>query len=89
MNCRAKEFIYTPITNREDVCLSNHDSTALILNVPLTLRSPWDTAMNVHHQLWKISASEEPKVVQKWLRFWGWLPRFWGDSCFSSFSYYV
>ena len=87
MNRKANDYILSPITNREDVHLSNRDSTALVLNVPLTSESAWDTMMNVRHQLWKITSSQEPKVVQKWLRFWGWLPRLAGDACFSSFTY--
>lgn len=42
--------------------------------------------MSVHHQLWKKSSSQEPRVVQQWLRMWGWLPRMWGDPCFASFT---
>ena len=73
--------------NSNSIHLSNIDSTTLILSVPLHLLSPWDTAMNIHHQLWKLSSTEQPQVIQKWLKFWGWLPRIWGDSCFSSFQY--
>ena len=29
---------------------------------------------------------QEPRVVQQWLRMWGWLPRMWGDPCFASFT---
>lgn len=87
VNQRVNDYILSPITNRDDVHLSNRDITALILKVPLTIDSAWDTMMNVRHQLWKISSSQEAKVVQRWLQFWGWLPRSVGDACFSSFTY--
>ena len=88
VNRRASEFIYLPISERENIHLSNIDAVPLILRVPFDqAKSTWDTTMNVHHQLWKISKSEEPKVVQRWIRFWGWLPRLWGDSCYASFAY--
>ena len=71
--------------DREKVLLSNRDVSALILQVPLTLQNPWDCAMNVHHQLWMKSNSQEARVAQRWMKWWGWLPRAWGDSSFANF----
>lgn len=87
VNRNVSDYVLSPVTDSESFHPSNRDSTALILNVPLTLETAWDCAMNVHHQLWKITSSKEPTVVQKWIRFWGWLPRCFGDPCFSSFTY--
>ena len=41
--------------------------------------------MNVHHQLWMKSNSQEARVAQRWMKWWGWLPRAWGDSSFANF----
>ena len=85
-NTRANDFIYTPLTDRESLQLRNKVATALVLDLPRHCGDAWDSSMSVHHQLWKKSSSQEPRVVQQWLRMWGWLPRMWGDPCFASFT---
>ena len=52
---------------REKVQLSNRDVSALVMDVPLQLESPWDCAMNVHHQLWLRSNDQEARVAQRWM----------------------
>ena len=42
--------------------------------------------MNVHHQLWMKSNSQEARVAKRWLWEWGWLPRGWGDNRFAHFT---
>ena len=64
---------------REKVQLSNRDVSALVMDVPLQLESPWDCAMNVHHQLWLRSNDQEVRVAQRWMKWWGWMPRFLGS----------
>lgn len=85
VNRRGNDFIYTPVNEGEKLNLNNHDNTAVILELPLSRDSAWDSMMFVHHQMWLKSNCEETTVVQKWLRFWGWLPRSFGDHFFASF----
>lgn len=87
MNRKASELIYTPIQSSTATPLSNRDLTALVLDLPSAHESAWDCAMFMHHQMWLKSNSEEASVVQRWLRFWGWMPRGCGDRCFASFMY--
>ena len=93
VNRRGNDFIYTPVNEGEKLNLNNHDNTAVILELPLSRDSAWDSMMFVHHQMWLKSNCEETTVVQKWLRFWGWLPRSFGDHFFASFmcslAYYL
>ena len=74
--------------DREKVQLSNRDVSALVMDVPLQLESPWDCAMNVNHQLWLRSNDQEARVAQRWMKWWGWLPRFWGDRRFAQFMFF-
>lgn len=81
------DFIYTPVTEREKLVLNNHNITALVLDLPLHCQQPAECAMNVHHQLWRKANSQDARVVQRWLRLWGWLPPFMSDACFMRFTW--
>lgn len=85
MSRNPDRFLFSPLMEREKVQLSNRDVSALVMDVPLQLESPWDCAMNVHHQLWLRSNDQEVRVAQRWMKWWGWMPRFWGDRRFAQF----